>query len=132
MNNEEGVELKVVIVIIMAIIFIGVLYKKTHENQLPQKKEEVKVEKKEEVKVEKKAEGLAPLEQLMPKFEIVTNSTTSYQIRFMAHDKTNWDCVGTVFSNALDAAMVIDSTMLELKIKYEVGKAIADAFRASK
>lgn len=72
------------------------------------------------------AEGVLPLEKLMPKFEIVTNDNSTYQIRFMAHDSTNWSLCEPVFSNEYAAASVIAVAQMELEVKYRIMKGIAD------
>lgn len=118
MQDDES---KVVIVIILAIVFIGMTYKVTHPDRPAQKKDEAKVE-----AVTNKAESIKPLEKLMPKFEVVTNSDRSYQIRFMAYDKTNWTYVTNIFENSADAQWTIAMSQVELELKYRVLKGIAE------
>jgi len=67
-----------------------------------------------------------PLEQLMPRFEIVTNADNTYQIRLRAYNETNWCLVNRVFSNEFDAAYVIGVSRLELEIRYSILKGMAE------
>ena len=74
-----------------------------------------------------KHEGLKPLEQLMPQFQIITNSPTDFQVAFKAYNATNWSVDTNHLKSELDAALVIAEVHMTLEIKYEIGKAICDS-----
>ena len=79
--------------------------------------------KKEDVKVK-------TLEELMPKFDIVTNSESSYQVRFKAYNSTNWTCMPTVFSNSVSAQWTIALAEVELEVRYRIMKGIVDDLKS--
>lgn len=66
------------------------------------------------------------IEEMMPKFAIITNNGSSYQVTFLAHDSTNWCVVGKIFTTSADAEWAIGLTRIELEVKYKILKGIAD------
>jgi hypothetical protein len=78
--------------------------------------------------VEAKSDGIRPLEELMPKWEIRSNSPSQYQIAFQAHDQPDWTVSTNIFTTEEQAQSVIDGVKLKLSVNYTALKAVHDAF----
>lgn len=74
---------------------------------------------------------LEPLDKLMPKMEARVTTNGTWHIWSMAHNSTNWsECTIDMPSKA-SAESAIADVRAELRMKYEIGKMISDAFKPS-
>lgn len=73
--------------------------------------------------------GIAPdsFEALRPKFGILTNSPTDYQVMFKAFDSKSWTVVTNHFPDTLAAELTIDLSLMDMEISYRVMNAIKES-----
>jgi len=75
----------------------------------------------------KKQTGLRPLAELMPQLEARQTEAGMWHVWSKAYDATEWTECPTDLPSKADAEDTIASVEMELRVKYEIGKAISDA-----